>query len=131
MLQPTSEQLIADVLAAGRGADAEAVVATARRKLGEEILGEGAGHFVTQPGVRIDLHRDDTVGYRILGLLRALEYLGHVGDPDRGRPHGPRLVRAHRPRLVEADPRDGDERTVVAAEPRVHVLVRRAGLAGQ
>ena len=86
---------------------------------------------VAQAGLGVDRARDDAFGHRPVGFRRALQRLRHVRDPDRKRRVGARLVGAERPRLVEADPRDPDHVRVVAAEPRVDVLVGRAGLAGE
>ena len=55
----------------------------------------------------------------------------HVVDPDRQRDASARLVLAERLGLVESNPGDADQIGLVAAEPSVHEIVGRAGLAGE
>jgi len=84
---------------------------------------------IAQPGRLVDAHLHHAVGLldRLLG--HALQRALHERDPDRQRSHRAGLVAAERARLVEADPRHADDRRVESAEPRIDVLVGRAGLA--
>ena len=126
------EQLVAHVL---RGAPRQAGASVSSRPRGRKLREEALAHvarFVAQARVGVDAHARSRLPAACQRLLRdAFQRPLHEADPDRQRRDAAGLVGAERLRLVEADPRHADHRRVEAAEPRVDVLVGRAGLAGE
>src|SRR5690606_23835255 len=127
---------------AARGDDR--LIARARRTIDHgRALGLGIRHMAdaedlenrafaaavrTQAVLGVDAHGRDA-RRRVRPAPRdAVERLVHEIHPDRYRRRAAHLVRAERPVRVEADPCDGDDARMVAREPRVAVVVRRARL---
>src|SRR6187551_3570682 len=84
-----------------------------------------------QPRVGLDLHAHETPGLRQLVLRLAGEGIAHEVLPRRQRNAAADLAIAKWRQIVEPDPGRGNEVGVEAAEPRIALIVRRAGLAGE